>query len=145
MDTELCASETTRLCAMLVGRVARVPKTCSWGSWIKGFRTSVYFDTKVYLSMSSFPVKDISNLTCVRSKCKSCALGACRECVVMLNSPMTQGTIIRAKVPQMEAGVVVVRSDSLDDIKHNSLKRCQIVSISNLNRLGFKGLLEVSA
>ena len=71
-------------------------------------RTSAYFDTKVYLSMSSFPVEDISNLTCVWSKSKSCALGACKECVMMLKSPMTQGTLIQAKVPHMKAGEVVV-------------------------------------
>jgi hypothetical protein len=98
------------------------------GFWIKTSRTSVYFDTKVYLSISSFPAEDISNLTCIWSKGKSCALGACKDCVMMLNSPMTQGTLIQAKVnPQMKAGEIVVYSGSLNDNKYNSLKRYQIV------------------
>ena len=50
-----------------------------------------------------------------------------RECIMMLNSPMTQGTLIQAKVPQTEAGEVAVHSGSLNDNKHNSLKIYQIV------------------
>ena len=123
MDTKCCASETTRLCAMLVGRLGRVPEICVFGFLDQSFRISVYYDTKVYLSVSSFPVEDISNLTCVRSKGKPCALGACKECVMMLNSPMAQGTLFQAKVPQMEAGEVVVHSGSLNDNKHNSFKK----------------------
>lgn len=32
------------------------------------------------------------------------------ECVMVLNSSMTQGSVIRAKAPQMEDGEVVVQS-----------------------------------
>ena len=60
---------------------------------------------------------------------------------MMLNSPMSQGTLIQAKVNlQVKTGEIVVYSGYLNDNKFNSLKRYQIVHATD----GFSSQLTCS-